>query len=53
MLGLRSWQSNAYTYRYVALVERIARQIAGPVGNAQLFAELEQTEKELRKSREQ
>ncbi|MQG67804.1 MAG: GAF domain-containing protein [SAR202 cluster bacterium] len=53
VLGLRSRQSNAYTYRYVALVERIARQIAGPVGNAQLFAELEQTEKELRKSREQ
>ena len=44
MLSLRSTVPNAYTRADVALAERIATQIAGPVANGQLYVECKAVE---------
>ena len=43
---------NAYTKEDLHLAERIGAQIAGAIGNAQLFNDLSKTEKSLRESEE-
>jgi diguanylate cyclase (GGDEF)-like protein/PAS domain S-box-containing protein len=52
-LHFRSKKPNAYTERDLRLAERIGDQIAGAIANAQLYAGLRKTEKELRESEEE
>ncbi len=49
-LHFRSKKMNAYTERDLRLAERIGAQIAGAIVNAQLFNDLNKTEKSLRES---
>jgi len=50
VLHLLSKTPNAYTEQDLRLAERIGEQIAGAIANAQLFADLKNTEKSLRES---
>jgi diguanylate cyclase (GGDEF)-like protein/PAS domain S-box-containing protein len=50
VLHFRSMKPNAYTKRDFRLAERIGDQIAGAIANAQLFADLKNTERSLRES---
>ena len=49
-LLLRSVQSDAYKTKDLQLAEKVGRQIAGAIANAQLYIELERAEKALRES---
>ncbi|MBU2262343.1 MAG: diguanylate cyclase [Proteobacteria bacterium] len=49
-LHFRSKTPNAYTEQDLQLAERIGAQIAGAIANAQLFADLKDTENSLRES---
>jgi diguanylate cyclase (GGDEF)-like protein/PAS domain S-box-containing protein len=49
-LHFRAKKPDAYTRQDLRLAERIGGQIAGAIANAQLFADLKQTEKSLRES---
>ena len=51
-LTFRSKKLNAYTEQDLHLAEKIGTQIAGAIVNAQLFNDLEKTEKSLRESNE-
>ena len=46
--NFRSTQPNAYTEQDLRLVEGIGREIAGAIINAQLYSDLQKTEKSLR-----
>jgi PAS domain-containing protein len=48
MLSLKSMTPNAYSGRHVELAERIGRQIAGAVANAQVYVELKEVEEAVR-----
>jgi diguanylate cyclase (GGDEF)-like protein/PAS domain S-box-containing protein len=50
VLHFRSIKQNAYTEQDLRLAERIGTQIAGAIANAQLYYDVEKTEKSLRKS---
>ena len=50
ILHLRAKKPNAYTEQDLRLAERIGAQITGAIVNAQLFNDLQQTEKSLRES---
>jgi diguanylate cyclase (GGDEF)-like protein/PAS domain S-box-containing protein len=50
VLHFRTKKPNAYSEQNLRLAERIGAQIAGAIANAQLFIELNQTEKSLRES---
>ena len=50
VLSLRTGKTNAYTERDVRLTESIASQIAGVVANAQLVADLSESEKESKRT---
>jgi PAS domain S-box-containing protein len=50
VLHFRTVQHNAYDERDLRLAERIGAQIAGAMANAQLFGNLNKTEKSLRRS---
>ena len=50
ILHFRSKKQNAYTEPDLRLAERIGVQIAGAIANAQLYADLEKTEQELKES---
>jgi diguanylate cyclase (GGDEF)-like protein len=49
-LHFRSKTPNAYTERSLRLAEKIGTQIAGAIGNAQLFFELKRAEESLQES---
>lgn len=49
-LHLRSRQANAYKEQDLRLAEKIGNQIAEAIANAQLFADLKNTERSLRES---
>jgi diguanylate cyclase (GGDEF)-like protein len=49
-LHFRSKTPNAFTDRDLRLAERIGAQIAGAIGTAQLFSDLDKAEKSLRES---
>ena len=49
-LNFRSRKPNAYTEQDLRLAERIGRQIAGAIANAQLYADLKETQQELKES---
>jgi diguanylate cyclase (GGDEF)-like protein/PAS domain S-box-containing protein len=49
-LHFRSKKTNAYTDQDLRLAERIGAQIAGAIANVKLFAEIQNTEKELKES---
>jgi diguanylate cyclase (GGDEF)-like protein/PAS domain S-box-containing protein len=50
VLHFRSKKPDAYKEQDLRLAERIGRQIAGAIANAQLFTDLKKTEKSLRES---
>jgi diguanylate cyclase (GGDEF)-like protein/PAS domain S-box-containing protein len=50
VLHFRSKKRDAYTAQDLSLAERIGRQIAGAIANAQMFTELKKTERSLRES---
>ena len=52
VLHFGSRKPNAYTERDLHLAERIGREIAGAITNAQLYTNLQKTEKSLREGRE-
>jgi PAS domain S-box-containing protein len=49
-LNFRSRKLKAYTEQDLHLAERIGMQVAGAIGNAQLYQELKETERSLRES---
>jgi len=49
-LHIRSKRPDAYVERDLRLAERVGTQIAGAIANAQLFRELQETERSLRES---
>ena len=49
-MSLRSEKLKAYTERDLQLAERIGMQVAGAIANAQLYNDLNKTEKSLRES---
>jgi PAS domain S-box-containing protein len=51
-LSFQSFKPNAYTQTDLGLGERVSRQIAGAVANAQLFLERKQAEEVLREAEE-
>jgi PAS domain S-box-containing protein len=51
-MTFRSKKLKAYTERDLRLVEKIGAQVAGAIANAQLFNDLNKTEKSLRESNE-
>ena len=53
VLHFRTVRRNAYDERDLRLAERIGAQIAGAMANAQLFGNLNKTEKSLRRSESQ
>ena len=50
MLSLRAPAPHTYSGREVAVAERVAAQIAGPVANAQVFRECQQVEGAVKKA---
>jgi PAS domain S-box-containing protein len=50
VLHFRTKKPNAYTEQDLRLAERIGMQIAGAIANAQLYSDLQEKEKSLRKS---